>query len=85
LLNFQKLEIEAFGLECHVAKGDQRTRLIKEAVAKYGGIDILVSNAAVNPVFCKTLEVRPLNQPSSLHFLFLLIFQTPEEGWDKVT
>lgn len=53
----QKLKIEAHGVECHVGKGDHRTKLIQETVKKYGGIDILVSNAAVNPVYCKIVEV----------------------------
>ncbi|CAM6089824.1 unnamed protein product [Calypogeia fissa] len=41
--------IEAIGVACHVSKADQRRNLIKTALDKYGRIDILVSNAAVNP------------------------------------
>eukprot|EP00047_Mylnosiga_fluctuans_P003194 m.227887 g.227887 ORF g.227887 m.227887 type:complete len:279 (-) comp11663_c0_seq1:77-913(-) len=52
----QKQKIEAFGIECHVGNADHRKRLFTETVSKYGGLDILVSNAAVNPVFCETLE-----------------------------
>ena len=37
------------GVVCHVGKKDDRDNLIQEIVAKYGGLDILVSNAAVNP------------------------------------
>ncbi|XP_076048543.1 dehydrogenase/reductase SDR family member 4-like isoform X2 [Oratosquilla oratoria] len=41
---------EVMGLTCHVSKEEDRTRLMSETVKKYGGIDILVSNAATNPV-----------------------------------
>ncbi|XP_022094563.1 dehydrogenase/reductase SDR family member 4-like [Acanthaster planci] len=39
------------GMVCHVGKAEHRAKLINETVAKHGGIDILVSNAAVNPAF----------------------------------
>jgi len=39
------------GVVCHVGKKEDRDNLIQETVAKYGGLDILVSNAAVNPYF----------------------------------
>ena len=39
------------GVVCHVGKKEDREKMIKETVAKYGGLDILVSNAAVNPYF----------------------------------
>ena len=41
------------GVVCHVGKKEDRNNLIQETVAKYGGLDILVSNAAVNPYFGK--------------------------------
>lgn len=37
------------GVKCHVGDGEDRNNLFKETVAKFGGLDILVSNAAVNP------------------------------------
>nr|XP_060638879.1 dehydrogenase/reductase SDR family member 4-like [Anolis sagrei ordinatus] len=37
------------GLVCHVGKAEDRQRLIETALERHGGIDILVSNAAVNP------------------------------------
>jgi dehydrogenase/reductase SDR family protein 4 len=43
--------LECHGLVCHVAKKEDRQNLISETVKKYGGIDIVVSNAAVNPSF----------------------------------
>lgn len=56
LVKLKKLNIEVHGLECHVAKAEHRTRLIQETLRKYGGVDILVSNAAVNPVYCELSE-----------------------------
>lgn len=44
------------GAVCHVSKASDRERLIKEAQDKFGGIDILVSNAAVNPGVGPVLE-----------------------------
>ena len=43
-----------------VAKAEDRDKLINETVAKFGAIDILVSNAATNPVFGPMLEVNEL-------------------------
>lgn len=44
------------GIPCHVGKAEDRQRLLDFAVAKYGGIDIFISNAAVNPVMCQVLD-----------------------------
>ncbi|KAK5645799.1 hypothetical protein RI129_004263 [Pyrocoelia pectoralis] len=46
-LNNEGLDVK--GLVCHVAKKDDRDKLLNEA-EKLGGIDVLVMNAAVNPV-----------------------------------
>ncbi|MCL4119742.1 UNVERIFIED_CONTAM: hypothetical protein GTU68_016686 [Idotea baltica] len=50
------LGYSAFGLTCHVAKEEDRTNLIKKTLETYGGIDILVSNAAVNPAMGGVLQ-----------------------------
>ena len=49
--------MEASGIVCHVGKADHRSKLIDFAVSEYGAIDILVSNAAVNPFYGPCLEV----------------------------
>ena len=49
------------GVVCHVGKAEDRKRLFKEALDKFGGIDILVSNAAVNPGVGPVLEVGVAN------------------------
>ncbi|CAO2590932.1 Dehydrogenase/reductase SDR family member 4, partial [Lemmus lemmus] len=44
------------GIVCHVGKPEDRERLLTTAVKLHGGIDILVSNAAVNPFFGNMTE-----------------------------
>ncbi|XP_036893343.1 dehydrogenase/reductase SDR family member 4-like 2 isoform X2 [Sturnira hondurensis] len=45
------------GTVCHVGKAEDRERLVAMAVKLLGGIDILVSNAAVNPFFGNLMDV----------------------------
>ncbi|XP_066967266.1 dehydrogenase/reductase SDR family member 4 [Macrobrachium rosenbergii] len=47
------------GFPCHVAKDEDRANLIAKTVEKFGGIDILVSNAAVNPTVGGVLDCPP--------------------------
>lgn len=47
----QAAGFEAHGIACHVGHQDQLEALVSGTVEKYGGIDILVNNAATNPVF----------------------------------
>ncbi len=42
---------EATGIACHVGEASQLKNLVEQTIAVYGGIDILVNNAATNPVF----------------------------------
>uniref|UniRef100_A0A1L8DIR9 Dehydrogenase n=1 Tax=Nyssomyia neivai TaxID=330878 RepID=A0A1L8DIR9_9DIPT len=42
-------DLEVFGVKCHVGNADDRKKLFAEAEKQFGGIDILVSNAAANP------------------------------------
>jgi len=46
------------GVVCHVAKPEHRKNLIKETLHHFGDVDILVSNAAVNPTFEPILQIR---------------------------
>lgn len=48
--------IDVLGVSCHVAKEGDRKKLFEETVKKFGGIDVLVSNAAVNPAVSSVLE-----------------------------
>lgn len=49
LEKLKELGINAVGVACHVGNAEQRKKLIKAAVDKFGRLDILVSNAAVSP------------------------------------
>ncbi|KAM6288747.1 dehydrogenase/reductase SDR family member 4-like [Aegotheles albertisi] len=49
--------LEVSGVVCHVGQPHSRERLINKAVELYGGLDILVSNAATNPHLGPTLEL----------------------------
>lgn len=45
--------LTAKGIACHVGKKEQLENLVQSTIVTYGGIDILVNNAATNPVFGK--------------------------------
>ncbi|XP_020736667.2 dehydrogenase/reductase SDR family member 4 isoform X2 [Odocoileus virginianus] len=45
------------GTMCHVGKAEDRERLVATAVKLHGGVDILISNAAVNPFFGNLIDV----------------------------
>ena len=49
--NMRSQGLDVFGIACHVAKMDQLEVLVKKTIEKYGQIDILVNNAATNPIF----------------------------------
>ncbi|CAG9561228.1 unnamed protein product [Danaus chrysippus] len=54
--SLRKDGINVEGLVCHVGNADHRKKLFEFASSKFGGIDILVSNAAVNPAVSPILE-----------------------------
>lgn len=43
----------ATAIECHVGYKEQLESMVHKVVSKYGGVDILVNNAAINPTFDK--------------------------------
>ena len=42
--------LKVFPLECHVGDENQRMELVKKTIDVFGRIDILINNAAINPV-----------------------------------
>lgn len=56
--SLKKENLDIYGTVCHVSKADDRKRLFEETIAKYGKLDILVSNAAVSPSFGNIFEVK---------------------------
>ena len=55
--DFQKDGLEAIGIACHVGDEAQLKNLVEKTIEKYGGIDILVNNAATNPVYDKLADM----------------------------
>ncbi len=51
--------LEAIGIACHIGKEEQRKHLIDTIIKAFGRIDILVNNAAINPVFGPIENVDP--------------------------
>mmetsp|Transcript_15885 Transcript_15885/g.34282 ORF Transcript_15885/g.34282 Transcript_15885/m.34282 type:complete len:254 (-) Transcript_15885:363-1124(-) len=51
--------ITAAGCSCHVGSAEHRKRLVEACVQAYGRIDILVSNAAVNPTAGRIVDTPP--------------------------
>jgi NAD(P)-dependent dehydrogenase (short-subunit alcohol dehydrogenase family) len=47
---------EATGIAAHVGDTGHLQHLVNQTIAVYGGVDILVNNAATNPVFGPSLE-----------------------------
>ncbi|XVF75251.1 hypothetical protein PTKIN_Ptkin13bG0172600 [Pterospermum kingtungense] len=50
--------IQVLGVVCHVSNAQHRKALIQKTVEKYGKIDVLVSNAAVNPTVEPLLQTQ---------------------------
>ncbi|MDH7446637.1 SDR family NAD(P)-dependent oxidoreductase [Aquimarina sp. 2201CG14-23] len=48
---FKTAGFDAIGIACHIGKADQREQLVQKTIEHYGGIDILVNNAAINPIY----------------------------------
>jgi dehydrogenase/reductase SDR family member 4 len=48
---FKASELKAIAIECHVGDDGSRKHLIEKTINDCGGIDILVNNAASNPVY----------------------------------
>lgn len=41
----------AIGIACHIGDADQRKNLVSKTIAHFGKIDVLINNAAINPIF----------------------------------
>ncbi len=56
---FESENLKAIGIACHIGKEEQRKNLIEKTIEAFGRIDILVNNAAINPVFGPIEDVSP--------------------------
>jgi NAD(P)-dependent dehydrogenase (short-subunit alcohol dehydrogenase family) len=87
---FVKEGLKAVGIACHIGKEDQRINLVKTTMDIFGRIDVLVNNAAINPVYSPIEEVTPVifdkimdvnvKAPWSLSNLVLPHFQAHKNG-----
>ena len=48
---FKQDGLEATGIACHVGNEEQLKNLVEKTIEIYGGVDILINNAAINPTF----------------------------------
>ena len=82
--------LKAVGIACHIGKENQRENLVNQTIEVFGRIDILVNNAAINPVFGPIEDVSPeifdkimdvnVKAPWSLSNLVLPHFQANKKG-----
>lgn len=56
---FRKEGLKAIGIACHIGKKEQRKNLVEKTIEAFGRIDVLVNNAAINPVFGPIEDVDP--------------------------
>jgi len=56
---FENEGLKAVGIACHIGKEEQRKNLVDTVVKKLDRIDILVNNAAINPVYGPIENVEP--------------------------
>ncbi|MCI2230216.1 glucose 1-dehydrogenase [Polaribacter sp. MSW13] len=87
---FTKEGLKAVGIACHIGKEEQRKNLIDKTIEAFGRIDVLVNNAAINPVFGPIEDVDPaifdkimdvnVKAPWSLSNLVLPYLQANKKG-----
>ena len=87
---FEAAGLKAVGISCHIGKEDQRKQLVAKTIEAFGRIDILVNNAAINPVFGPIEDVDPaifdkimdvnVKAPWQLSNLVLPYFQKNKKG-----
>ena len=87
---FTNEALKAVGIACHIGKEDQRKNLVDKTIEAFGRIDVLVNNAAINPVFGPIEDVDPtifdkimdvnVKAPWSLSNLVLPHFKANKNG-----
>lgn len=83
---------DAIAVPCHVGNADDRARLVAETIKAFGRIDVLVVNAAVNPLFAPLQEtpddiwskVLDTNLTGALHLCKLVLPQMAANGGGAV-
>jgi dehydrogenase/reductase SDR family member 4 len=83
---------EAIAIPCHIGTAEDRQRLVEETLKVYGRIDVLVVNAAVNPLFAPLQDtpddiwhkVLDTNLTGALHLNQLVLPQMAAQGGGAV-
>ncbi|KAF4399573.1 hypothetical protein G4B88_022656 [Cannabis sativa] len=76
----QKLKgqgIQVLGLVCHVSNAQHRKDLIHKTLEKFGKIDVIVSNAAANPMAGKSIATIMGTQESILDKMWEVNIKAP--------
>ena len=56
--SFNENGFEAIGIACNVGNKAQLENLVSQTISQYGGVDIIVNNAATNPVYGKLTDAQ---------------------------
>lgn len=75
---------EAHGVVCHVGNKDQRLKLISEAVRVFGGIDILIPNAAVSTHMGNFLDATDVQISKMLDINYKCTFLLIQEAMPEL-
>ncbi len=84
--------LQATAIPCHIGSAEDRQRMVEETLKAHGRIDVLVLNAAINPVFAPLHEtaddtwqkVMDTNLTGSLHLAKLVLPQMAANGGGSV-
>ena len=56
--SFKADGLEAISIACHVGDASQRNHLVNATIEHFGGVDVLVNNAAINPTFAPLIQAQ---------------------------